>query len=98
MLSALELLLTRRSVPAAALEEPGPDVAALRDMLTAATRVPDHGKLTPWRLILFRGAARSNDRCSLVLRTQNPQSGRYRPGAMSREPEGFQAPYLRPDR
>ena len=58
MLTALDLLLTRRSVPAAALKPPGPDEAALTTILTAATRVPDHGKLTPWRLIVFRGTGR----------------------------------------
>jgi len=60
MPTALELLLTRRSVPPAALGEPGPDDKALRDILTIATRVPDHGKLTPWRLILIRGTARED--------------------------------------
>ena len=60
MLTALDLLLTRRSVPAAALKPPGPDEAALSTILSVATRVPDHGKLTPWRLILFRGTARED--------------------------------------
>lgn len=60
MLTALDLLLTRRSVPPAGLEPPGPDDGALRTILVAATRVPDHGKLTPWKLILFRGTARED--------------------------------------
>lgn len=60
MPTALDLLLTRRSVPPAGLQPPGPDEDTLRTMLTAATRVPDHGKLEPWRLILFRGTARED--------------------------------------
>lgn len=51
-------LLTRRSVGIAFLQEPGPSPAQLEDILTIATRVPDHGKLAPWRLVLFEGAAR----------------------------------------
>ena len=45
----LELLLKRRSAKAAMLSEPGPTPAQLETMLTAATRVPDHKKLEPWR-------------------------------------------------
>lgn len=49
----------RRSVPSRQLGEPGPDAAQLRGLLQAAIRVPDHGKLVPWRLLLVRGSARS---------------------------------------
>ena len=55
---ALDLLLTRRSVSANALSEPGPNEEQLRQILTAASRVPDHKKLAPWRFILFQGDAR----------------------------------------
>ena len=54
----LDLLLTRRSGSAKAMTAPGPDAEQLRTILTAATRVPDHGKLTPWRFITFTGEAR----------------------------------------
>ena len=57
--SALELLLTRRSVKAAMLGEPGPSPDQLRTILTAAARVPDHKKLEPWRFIVFEGEARA---------------------------------------
>ena len=53
----LDFLLTRRSRPAKTLREPVPDRTALMPMLTAALRVPDHGKLEPWRLIVLEGAA-----------------------------------------
>lgn len=56
---ALELLLTRRSVKAAMLVEPGPDAGQLATILTAAVRVPDHKKLEPWRFIVFQGDARA---------------------------------------
>ncbi len=52
-----EFLLTRRSRPAKTLTGPAPDRAALEPILTAALRVPDHGKLEPWRLVVLSGAA-----------------------------------------
>lgn len=58
-LSALDILDQRRSVPSRQLGEPGPDAAELQDLLTAAIRVPDHGKLVPFRLLLVRGEARA---------------------------------------
>ena len=54
----LELLLKRRSSKAAMLAEPGPTPQQLETILTAASRVPDHKKLEPWRFILFEGDAR----------------------------------------
>jgi nitroreductase len=55
----LELLLKRRSAKAALLGEPGPTAQQLETILTAASRVPDHKKLEPWRFILFEGEARA---------------------------------------
>jgi nitroreductase len=55
----LDFLNARRSMPARQLGEPGPDAAQLEQLLTAAIRVPDHGKLTPWRLLLIRGEQRA---------------------------------------
>lgn len=54
---ALEFLLTRRSRPAKMLHAPAPDNATLTRLLTAAARVPDHGKLEPWRFIVIEPAA-----------------------------------------
>ena len=59
-------LKTRRTIPASMLGEPGPDPATLHDMLTIAARVPDHGKLSPWRFILFDKPARENVIAGLV--------------------------------
>jgi nitroreductase len=58
MPDALDLLKTRKSISAQFLAEPGPSEAELTEILTIASRVPDHGKLTPWRFILFTGDAR----------------------------------------
>jgi nitroreductase len=54
----LGLLLTRRSGSAKAMTAPGPDADELRRILAAGMRAPDHGKLAPWRFILFEGDAR----------------------------------------
>ncbi len=55
----IEQLLTRRSVLAKNLNEPGPNTNQLQQMLQAAHRVPDHGKLGPWRFVVFEGQARA---------------------------------------
>ena len=56
--SPLQSLDARRSVPSKQLGEPGPDDATLLRMLTSAVRVPDHGKLVPFRFIRIHGDAR----------------------------------------
>jgi nitroreductase len=55
----IDLLLSRRSGSAKAMTGPGPSADELRTILTAAARVPDHGKLFPWRFIIFEGDARA---------------------------------------
>lgn len=57
--SGIDLLLTRRSVTANKLGEPGPSLTELKQILTAGARVPDHKKLVPWRFVLFQGEARA---------------------------------------
>ena len=54
----LSLLQQRHSVPSRQLGEPGPDAATLNSLLEAAIRVPDHGKLEPFRIILLQGDAK----------------------------------------
>lgn len=53
----IDHLKTRRSVPFPLMAEPGPDAATLNAMLAIAARVPDHGKLAPWRFIVIDRAA-----------------------------------------
>jgi nitroreductase len=55
--AALHFLKTRRSRPAKLFTHPVPDRDQLTEILSAAARVPDHGKLEPWRLIVLQGAA-----------------------------------------
>lgn len=55
----IDYLKTRRSVGLAFLDEPGPSPAELEEILTIGTRVPDHGKFTPWRLVVIDGDARA---------------------------------------
>jgi nitroreductase len=58
MNATLDLLSTRRSVAPHLLGDPGPTDAELEALLTIAVRVPDHGRLTPWRFIVIEGDAR----------------------------------------
>ncbi len=58
MSDAIQLLKTRRSVKPVELTGPGPTATELDTILTVASRVPDHGKLAPWRFIVFEGDAR----------------------------------------
>lgn len=55
--AALDFLLCRRSRPYKTLTTPAPDHDALLPLLTAAARVPDHGKLEPWRFVVLSGTA-----------------------------------------
>ncbi|HEY2394495.1 MAG TPA: nitroreductase [Rudaea sp.] len=57
-MTPFDLLSKRRSIPSRQLGEPGPTPDQLESLFAMALRVPDHGKLTPWRLLLIRGDAR----------------------------------------
>lgn len=72
--SAMSLLLSRRSAKARDLAEPGPSETELRQILTAAARVPDHGKLAPWRFVVIGKENREAFAEELVdaLRAENP--------------------------
>jgi nitroreductase len=58
MADTLTQLEIRRSVAPHLMTGPGPTVDELNRLLRIASRVPDHGKLAPWRFILFEGEAR----------------------------------------
>lgn len=72
----LPLLLTRRSGSAKAMTGPGPSEAELALLLRAAARVPDHGKLAPWRFIVFEGDARARfgDVLAETVLAEDPQA------------------------
>ncbi|WP_115553101.1 nitroreductase family protein [Xanthomonas arboricola] len=67
---SLQALDARRSVPSKQLGEPGPDEDTLLRMLTSAVRVPDHGKLVPFRFLRISGDARHALGDFLAERTQ----------------------------
>lgn len=76
--SALALLHTRRSGKPRDMIAPGPSPAQMRAIMEAAIRVPDHGKLAPWRFVIVEGNKR--DRLATLLtdayRTEKPEAGR----------------------
>ncbi len=76
MPDALELLKTRRSLKAMELTGPAPTAAEIDTLLTVASRVPDHGKLTPWRFIVFEGEARlvAGDVIAAAFRIKYPDA------------------------
>jgi nitroreductase len=53
-----DYLATRRSTPAFQMKEPGPERGEIEEILRLAARVPDHGKLAPWRFIVYQGEER----------------------------------------
>ncbi|MCR9122693.1 MAG: nitroreductase [Phyllobacteriaceae bacterium] len=50
----LSFLERRKSVPLSQFRGPGPDEQTLRRLIGIAARVPDHGRLEPWRFIIYR--------------------------------------------
>jgi nitroreductase len=74
MNEVLELLRTRRSVAPHLLGGPGPTPDELDLLLTVAARVPDHGRLTPWRFIVLEGEARHRigDTIAAACRADDP--------------------------
>jgi nitroreductase len=76
MPDALELLKTRRSVKPMELTDPGPSAGQIDTLLEIASRVPDHGKLVPWRFIVFEGAARlsAGERIAEAFRVAHPEA------------------------
>jgi nitroreductase len=76
MPDALKLLTTRRSFKPVELTGPPPSPAEIDILLTVASRVPDHGKLAPWRFILFEGEARqkAGDAIASVFKAKYPDA------------------------
>jgi nitroreductase len=76
MSDALKLLTTRRSFKPVELGGEPPTPGEVDTMLTIASRVPDHGKLTPWRFIVFEGAGRdaAGDAIVAAFRAKYPDA------------------------
>ncbi|TPW29824.1 nitroreductase [Martelella alba] len=58
--AVIGFLTARRSTPVLQLAEPGPSREELGTILRLAARVPDHGKLSPWRFVVYAGTARDD--------------------------------------
>ena len=74
--STLELLKIRRSVKPMLMSNGGPGAAEIETILGVAARTPDHGKLVPWRFIIFEGEARmrAGELIASVFRADNPRA------------------------
>ena len=72
----IDLLLTRRSVLAKDLGEPGPSAEELRTILRAGLRIPDHGRAEPWKIqVLHRPAQRALGAfCAELFRREHPNA------------------------
>ena len=92
--SILSLLKTRRSGRPRDLAEPGPSEAQLHEILSIAARVPDHGKLAPWRFVIVRKEDRGAFEQLLhrAYRVDHPEPGRLEIEASQRF--AHQAPAL----
>ena len=77
MNECLSRLMQRRSVPPRWLGEPGPSEQEIETLLKVASRVPDHGKLVPWRFILIQGEARGRlgEVMASAFQADNPGAG-----------------------
>lgn len=74
--SATALLASRRSGRAREMIEPGPDARQLQAILAAAARVPDHGKLKPWRFVVIDNRGAFADALLAIYRAGKPDAGR----------------------
>jgi nitroreductase len=76
MPEAIDLLKSRRSVKPVELQGPAPTATELATLLTVASRVPDHGRLIPWRFVVFEGDARlaAGEKIAEVFRANRPDA------------------------
>ena len=76
----IDFLKPRRSTPVLQLAAPGPERGEIEEMLTIASRVPDHGKLAPWRFIVFAGAAReqAGEKLADIVKADDPEASAER--------------------
>lgn len=88
MNNAIDFLKTRRSSKVTNLTEPAPNAEQLQEILTIASRVPDHGKYHPWYFIVFEGEARREigEHLRTAYATKNPEA---EPAKLDLESERF---------
>ena len=87
----LTFLARRRSASALKLAAPGPDAAQVQDLLRLACRVPDHGKLAPWRFILLEGPDKAAfaDRLDALARARGDERAAGKLGKLRTPPMGI---------
>ena len=88
----LALMAGRRSASAHTLTEPGPTAGELAELLRLAVRVPDHGKMTPWRFVVLEGEGKTKlveQLKALAAGQPNPAKALAALGKMSAPPIGF---------
>jgi nitroreductase len=83
-LETLTLLAKRRSTKIIHFAEPGPNEAQVDTLVRLAARVPDHGKLGPWRFVVFDGEGRA--RGDAALSGAAPERGEHAAGFFQRAP------------
>ena len=90
MSDTLALLARRRSVPPKFMASPGPSKTELDQLLTIASRVPDHGKLAPWRFVVIGPAARARfgEALATFTKEEKPEADEE---TLQRERERFTA-------
>lgn len=76
----IDHLTTRRSTPFALMQGPGPDAATLAAMLAVAARVPDHGKLAPWRFVIIdrQAGEKLGDFLAALVKADDPAADEKR--------------------
>lgn len=72
-MDATALLNGRASTPSRLLKSPGPSAPELQALLQSAMRVPDHGKLAPWRFVVVQGDARQKLSDIVVARRKSTE-------------------------
>jgi nitroreductase len=83
-MDAITLLRSRSSISSRQLSQPGPTPEQVQTLLRLAVRVPDHGKLTPWRFLLIAGEARQR-MSDLLVRTQLQNQPNIDPVALEKD-------------
>jgi nitroreductase len=83
-MDVMDTVLTRRSV--SRLTDPGPDDDTLLELVEAASTAPDHGRLTPWRLVVVRGSGRERLGAALAQDARDPREGERARGKPLRAP------------
>jgi nitroreductase len=83
-----DFLAQRQSTPSRLLGEPGPDASQIAQLLALAVRVPDHGKLTPWRFVRIAGDTRIElgKRLAALALARDP---RAEPAAIEKDRQRF---------